>query len=39
MPTDLMKLPGIGRKMVGMLNEIGIMDVSDLIGKNPLALL
>ncbi|MBC1244570.1 Mitomycin resistance protein mcrB [Listeria welshimeri] len=38
MPTDLMKLPGIGRKMVGMLNEIGIMDVSDLIGKNPLAL-
>ncbi|ECB9579990.1 Mitomycin resistance protein mcrB [Listeria monocytogenes] len=38
MPTDLIKLPGIGKKMVLMLNEIGIEEVADLRGKNPLEL-
>ncbi|EAD5703857.1 helix-hairpin-helix domain-containing protein [Listeria innocua] len=38
MPTDLIKLPGIGKKMVLMLNEIGIEKVADLRGKNPLDL-
>ncbi|MBC2183826.1 Mitomycin resistance protein mcrB [Listeria sp. FSL L7-0233] len=38
MPTDLIKLPGIGKKMVLMLNEIGIEEIADLKGKNPLEL-
>lgn len=38
MPTDLIKLPGIGKKMVLMLNEIGIEEVADLRGKNPIEL-
>ncbi|MBC1375740.1 Mitomycin resistance protein mcrB [Listeria sp. FSL L7-0091] len=38
MPTDLIKLPGIGKKMVLMLNEIGIQKIADLKGKNPLDL-
>ncbi|EAC9069826.1 Mitomycin resistance protein mcrB [Listeria monocytogenes] len=38
MPIDLIKLPGIGKKMVLMLNEIGIDEVADLRGKNPLEL-
>lgn len=32
MPTNLIQLPGIGKKMVLMLNEIGIEEVADLRG-------
>ncbi|MBC1483669.1 Mitomycin resistance protein mcrB [Listeria sp. FSL L7-1509] len=38
MRTDLIKLPGIGKKMVEMLNEIGINEIADLKEKNPLDL-
>lgn len=33
MPTELIKLPGIGKKMVLMLNEIGVEEVADLKGE------
>lgn len=33
MPTNLIQLPGIGKKMVLMLNEIGIEEVADLRGE------
>ncbi|AHI57186.1 helix-hairpin-helix domain-containing protein [Listeria ivanovii] len=38
MRADLIKLPGIGKKMVVMLNEIGVKEIADLKGKDPLKL-
>ncbi|WP_270997050.1 helix-hairpin-helix domain-containing protein [Listeria seeligeri] len=38
MQNNLIKLPGIGKKMVVMLNEIGIEEIADLKGRNPLDL-
>lgn len=38
MQSDLIKLPGIGKKMVVMLNEIGVKEIADLKGGNPLEL-
>lgn len=32
MQNNLIKLPGIGKKMVVMLNEIGIEEIADLKG-------
>ncbi|PWR40561.1 Mitomycin resistance protein mcrB, partial [Listeria monocytogenes] len=38
MLTNLILLPGIGKKMVLMIIEIGIEEVADLWGRNPLVL-
>lgn len=32
---ELMKIPGIGKSIAKDLHNIGIMSISDLIGKNP----